>query len=111
MKYKDRKADIGRFKQRVELQSYTTTSDGMGGTSAEWSTNNTIWADVKPVNGSDRFEIESLKGNITHTVRVRYTEANNEQRFLYNGRKLYIKYAINEGEEGAFTTLACTEEV
>jgi SPP1 family predicted phage head-tail adaptor len=108
---KDKTTYVGDLKQRVELQSYTTVSDGMGGTTATWVKEADLWANIKPVNGSEKWEIESIKGNISHTVLMRHRAITNENRLVYNGRKFNVKYAIDKGEEGALTKLAVAEEV
>ena len=111
MKYKTTHSDVGRLRQRIELQEYVTTSDGQGGTTATWQELDTVWADIKPVGGSERYEIESLKGNITHTVRLRhYSGITNENRFIFNGKAYYIKYPLNKGYDNAYMELAVTEE-
>jgi len=111
VKYKTTHSDVGRLRQRIELQEYTTVSDGQGGSTATWQGIDTVWADIKPVGGSERYEIESLKGNITHTVRLRYYSGlSNENRFIFNGKPYYIKYPLNDGYDNAYMELAVTEE-
>ena len=111
MKYKTTHSDVGRLRQRIELQGYVTTSDGQGGTTATWQELDTVWADINPVGGSERYEIESLKGNITHTVRIRFRSSiTNENRILFNGKPYYIKYPLNEGHDNTYMELAVTEE-
>ena len=111
MKYKTTHSDVGRLRQRIQLQEYVTASDGQGGSTATWEELGTVWADVKPVGGSERYEIESLKGNITHTVRLRYYSGlSNENRFIFNGKAYYIKYPLNKGYDNAYMELAVTEE-
>ncbi len=111
MKYNTTYSDVGRLRQRVELQEYTTVSDGQGGTTATWVELDTVWADIKPVGGSERYEIESLKGNITHTVKIRYYSGlTNENRFVFDGKTYYIKYPLNKGYDNTYMELAVTEE-
>lgn len=99
------------MKHLVELQSFTTTPDGMGGTNETWSKVADVWANIEPVTGNERWEIESLKGTISHVITIRFKDVTNENRIVYNGRVFLIQYALNEGEQGHFTKLACTEEV
>jgi SPP1 family predicted phage head-tail adaptor len=99
------------MKQRLTLFGYTTTPDGMGGTTTTDVEIGGLWGNLKPVTGNERWEIESLKGTISHTLRIRYrTDITNENWFTYDGRKFYVKYAFNDGEDRAYTTLALTEE-
>jgi SPP1 family predicted phage head-tail adaptor len=102
------------MKQRIEIQNYTTESDGMGGTNATWDEADTVWANIEPVNGSQTWQIESLKGNISHVVTIRYRSdisITPESRFRYNGRVFNLKYVINKGEDSAYTKIAALEEV
>ena len=111
MKYKTTHSDVGRLRQRIELQKYVTVSDGQGGTTATWQELDTVWGDITPVGGSEKYEIESLKGNITHTVRMRYYSGlTSENRFLFNGKPYYIKYPLNKGYDNTYMELAVTEE-
>lgn len=111
MKYKTTHSNVGRLRQRIELQKNVTEPDGQGGTTATWEGIDTVWADINPVSGTERYEIESLKGNITHTVRIRFRSSiTNENRFLFNGKPYYIKYALNKGEDNTYMDLAVTEE-
>ena len=99
------------MKQSLELQRYTTAPDGMGGLVETWAKVADVWGNIEPVNGSERWEIESLKGNISHVITIRFRDVTNEDRLLYDGRTFLIRYALNEGEESHFMKLACTEEV
>jgi SPP1 family predicted phage head-tail adaptor len=99
------------MKQLLELQGVSTTSDGMGGTDHSWSKIDDVWGNIEPVTGSERWEIESIKGVISHVISIRHRAVTNENRFVYNGRVFLIRYALNEGEESHFTKLACSEEV
>jgi SPP1 family predicted phage head-tail adaptor len=99
------------MKQRIEIEDYTTTSDGMGGTTATWNTTATVWGNIMPVNGSEKWEVESLKGNISHVITIRFKEGlDNESRLKYDGRTFLVKYAIDKGEESYYMKLAVTEE-
>lgn len=50
---------IGALDQRITLQSYSTTSDGGGGsveTWADFATVPNVWARVEPMSGGERME-------------------------------------------------------
>ena len=108
---KSRHKNIGLMKRLFEIQSYTTASDGMGGTNETWAKVADVWGNIEPVTGYEKWEIESIKGVISHVITLRYRGVSNENRIIYNGRTFLIRYALNEGEEGQFTKLACSEEV
>ena len=111
MKYKTTHSDVGRLRQRLEFQETVTEPDGQGGTTATWKELVTLWGDIEPVGGSERYEIESLKGNITHIARTRYYSGiTNENRFIFNGKAYYIKYPLNKGYDNAYMEMAVTEE-
>ncbi len=113
MKLKTTYSDIGQFNERVEVQNYTTTTTALGGTEETWATDSTVWARIEPVNGSEKWEIESIKGNISHVVSIRYNpnlSLTNESRLVWGGRTFFVKYALNKGEDRAYMKLAVTEE-
>lgn len=99
------------MKQQLVIQSYTTTSDGMGGTNEVWADVESVWGNVQPVTGYEKWEVDSIKGVISHVITLRHKSVTNENRVLYGDRAFLVRYALNEGEEGHFTKLACSEEV
>lgn len=88
-----------------------TTPDGMGGTTETPNKVDDMWGNINPVTGNERWDVESLKGVISHTVRIRYYEGiTSENWFEYKGEKYYVKYPLNEGMENTYMKIAVTSE-
>jgi SPP1 family predicted phage head-tail adaptor len=109
---RNKTTNIGELRQQVKLQSYTTVSDGMGGSYGTWSDVSTTWADIRPLSGNEILEFGAIHGNVSHRVVLRYqANISNENRFVYKGRSFNIKYALNLGEDSKILELLASEEV
>jgi len=91
---------IGRLRHKVVFQSYTTTSDGAGGSVASWTNDTTCFAMIEPLNTSEVFELGQEADNNSYRIIVRFTDnfgqnLNSQYRILYNGRTFNIKRIRN----------------
>lgn len=121
MKTKSRQINIGMMKQRVTIQYYSLTSDGMGGNTRTWNTLGTVWANVMPLSGSEALEVGGLKGNTKYKIRTRYRDDfvsagysrdtyDHLLRLLYDGKTMNVEYAINASEDNAITEIIANAE-
>ena len=108
---KSKSKHIGDFKQRVALERYTTTSDGMGGTTQTWTEVDKIWCNIKPLSGYKRLEFGKLDSTVTHEVIMRHREDISDQdRLKYKGKNYTLKFQINEDEENAYLNFGASSE-
>jgi SPP1 family predicted phage head-tail adaptor len=121
MKTKSRQINIGMMKQRVTIQYYSLSSDGMGGNTRTWNTLGTVWANVMPLSGSEALEVGGLKGNTKYKIRTRYRDDfvsagysrdtyDHLLRLLYDGKTMNVEYAINASEDNAITEIIANAE-
>lgn len=112
---------IGRMRQRIQLQSKTTASDG-GGSAAvtTWSTFATVYGSIEPKSGQERVFGDQLQEPITHIVRLRYrTDLSFKNRLKYtyknngatNTRIFNIKRIINVDTRNKYLECLCVEGV
>ena len=102
----------GRLRHRVAIQSQSTTLDSYGETTGSWTTDDTVWAAVEPVNGTERDIGEGVAGIVTHRVVMRYSsDVSPKKRLLFGTRVLNILSSLNPDERDAQLTLMCLEEV
>lgn len=101
----------GKLTKRVILQSFTSVSDGGGGTVDTWADTATLWAAIRPLSGTERFQAQQVSANLTSEVEIRYrTGVNAQQRFKYGSRYFYIvQPPMNEGERNERLVCICEE--
>jgi len=101
----------GKLRHKVEIQSYTATSDSMGGTTEVWATVETVWAQVQPLSSREYFQQQQIQSQATHRVTLRYTSnVNHKSRLLFGSRYLYVQSIRNIEEIGDKMELLCSEE-
>lgn len=120
-KYKDNFPSVAR--NRIEIQSATTTDDGYAGFSTAWEkldVQGEVWAQIKPTSGNETFANQELQSRATHKIMVRYqsqladTETTAKYRIKYGTRYFTVEAVINlhedmKSEGKAFQVLMCTE--
>jgi SPP1 family predicted phage head-tail adaptor len=62
----------GELNKRIEIQSKTSTADGLGGYSDAWATTKEVWAAIWPLSAQDVIEGMKTSAQVTHRVRIRY---------------------------------------
>ena len=64
--------NAGSLNKRIEIQSKTSTADGLGGYTDAWATTKYAWAAIWPLSASDVIEGMKTSAQVTHRVRIRY---------------------------------------
>lgn len=108
---KEKSKHIGNLKQRVIFQREELESDGMGNEFPKWVDDFTVWADIRPVRGSQRLQLDAVNQEVTHEVTVRHRADVSYQgrRMKYNGRFFNVHFVYSEGEENAYDYLMAAE--
>lgn len=109
---KSKKKATGQLRQRVSVMKETLVSDGQGGQFPEWSEDFKIWANIKPVSGSQRLHLGAIDSTVSHIIETRYRDDTlTDRKLQYKGRDFNIHYYLNEDEENAYTEMAAEEEL
>ena len=102
----------GRLKHRVSIQTQSTTLDSYGEATGSWTTDDTVWAAVEPVNGSEKDIGEGMASVVSHRVILRYFSGlTSKSRLLFGSRVLGIESIINHEERNEYMKLLCKEVV
>lgn len=102
----------GRLKHRVSIQTQSTTLDNYGEATGSWTTDDTVWAAVEPVNGSEKDIGEGMASVVSHRVILRYFSGlTSKSRLLFGSRVLGIESIINHEERNEYMKLLCKEVV
>lgn len=65
---------IGALRDRVTIQSKTTTADTQLGRSVSWGTFATVWANVRPWPraGGEFIQAGAIRSNVDYEIEIRY---------------------------------------
>lgn len=101
---------IGELDQRVELQKEVFTENGMGGAEAEWDTQATVWAQVRPLTGRERFTNDRLAGEGGYRVVIRNRtdlDPHANWAILWRGLRLNIVFPQDRGPRPLYLVFEC----
>jgi len=103
---------IGKLRHYVNLQSSTNAVDGYGEESKTWSTDESIWASIQPLRGTELIEYQQLQTELTHRIIIRYTSyATPAKRITWGSRIFDINVVRNVDERDIYQELLCKEKV
>ncbi|QDP61063.1 MAG: putative head completion protein [Prokaryotic dsDNA virus sp.] len=92
---------IGSFRNRIALQTNSTSTDLGGGQSDSWSTSTTVWAKAENMSGSESIFGNQIRGVATYKFTIRYISALTEKyRVSYNSKTFNISHVkdVYEGK-------------
>lgn len=107
---------VGELDQRVELQTQSRVSDGMGGSTVSWVTQDTVWAHVRPLSGgeSQRFGGIEATGGYRVAIRNRSDLSINETwrvNWTDRGTTMNIRFVEDGGKRNLYLVLQCEQGV
>lgn len=106
-------ASIGQMRNRIAIQSLSTSTDAGGGQSASFSTAVTVWASCRSVGGNESVIGDQLQATNTLEFIIRYySSLTPKHRILYNSKNYNIeRIQVNlEGKE-KYQVITATEGV
>lgn len=100
----------GPLRHSVELQSYTSTPDGMGGEISSFSTIATVRAAIWPTSAKEMLQGNAPTLTITHRVRIRYYAGfQGNWRIKFGSRFFSVVSIINPNEKNELLDIMCKE--
>jgi SPP1 family predicted phage head-tail adaptor len=101
----------GRMDKRVEIQQPVSVPDGAGGQTVTWTTFDTIWASIEPLQGQEYIAAQQMQTAVTHRLRIRYLEGiTAAMRVKFGARVFQIQSILNYNERNAEMQLMCVEQ-
>jgi SPP1 family predicted phage head-tail adaptor len=98
------------LRNRVTIQSATTTASG-GGTSVEtWSTVSTVWANVQG-EAKEETRFDKIQQIDEYTIRMRKRAISNKNRLIYKGQILDIESVLDETQQSRMITIKARAEI
>jgi len=100
----------GELRHRIELLVDASTPDGMGGFTGGMTTFATVWAAVEPLRGRAFMEAKAAQSEVSHRVRVRYTDGiTAAMKVRFEGRLFSIDAVLDINERNRELHLMCVE--
>ena len=101
---------IGQMNQRVAIKQLAETTDVGPGKTVAWSTLDTVWAQVEPVNADEQIQGQGQASTADYRVRLRYrSDLTPAHRLLWDGKTLQILGVLLEGGAKRYLNLRCGE--
>ena len=108
--------DAGKYRHLVTVQRFDGTQDDPGGYAwddgANWDDVAAVKAAIDPVSGREFYEGRQAGSEISHKIRMRYTDrVRAGDRVLWNGHTFHVEAVIDWGMKGEQLLLMCREVV
>jgi len=98
------------LRNRITIQSLTTTASG-GGTFIEtWSTVATVWANVQG-KAKEETRFDKIQQMDEYTIRMRKRDITNANRLVYKDEVLEIESVLDETQQSKMITIKARAEI
>lgn len=99
-----------QLRHRVTLEQLARADDEGGGYDETWVEVVTLFADVRPIGGTERVEADRLEGQITHEITLRFRQGVvPAMRFRKGARLFQVLSVINVEERDRWLKCRCEE--
>lgn len=104
---------IGQMRNRIALQSLSTSMDAGGGQTASFSTSNTVWAKAENLSGSESVFGDQIRGTNSYRFTIRYISSLTKKHRISYDSKTFDITDIKDLVEGRkkFQEILATEGV
>jgi len=101
---------IGKLNKRVIIEQVARATDAIGGSTETFTTFATVWAQIKPLTGNERFFSQRVEPNVTHMLKIRHrTGVTTEMRIKFGTRIFEIQSIINPDERNEVLNIMAVE--
>ena len=101
----------GLLRHRLQIQAVSGTPDTFGEQTPVWTTIATVWGEVKPLMGKERFTAQQVQAEVTHSITVRHCEISPAHRIKFGDRLFGILEVLRPSERQISLTIMAKEEV
>ncbi len=102
--------EIGKLRDRLNLQQPITLSDGAGGFTTNWSDTAFVWAEIKSLTGRESFYADQYSSKLTHEITIWYKDnVKPKMRFVKGNRVFQIVSVINIEQRNQWLKCLCEE--
>lgn len=105
------KTSIGQMRHRVSIFKQERISDGQGGYIETLQKKATVWAHIEPVSGKEFYEAMQVTNEVTHKVRMRYTQISPHDLIIYDNKTFEVVAVIDINTAHKELEVLCYEYV
>ena len=98
------------LRNRVTIQSLTTTASGGGTFEETWTTDSTVWANVQG-QAKEETRFDKIQQIDEYTIRMRKRDITNANRLIYKGEVLEIESVLDETQQSRMMTIKARAEI
>ncbi len=102
---------LTHLRQRIQIQTLTTTAAGGGCFEETWTTTATRWANVQIQRAAEEFSYGKDQQANTYRIIMRSEAFTNKNRFLFNGLVLTIESVSDPTSAGRMMEVMARGEV
>lgn len=100
----------GNLKHKIEIQSYSETSNDFGELVKGYSIFKTAYASITPISGKEYFASKQVNAEISHKIECRYlVGVKPTMRIVYGDRTFNIESVLNIREENKTLQIMAVE--
>lgn len=97
----------GELDRRITIEEYTETQDDYGEPIKEWVVLATVWAQVTPVRGTERYVAQQVSGEAETRFRIRWRDdVTDKMRILYEDAYYNINAILEIGRHEGLEIMA-----
>ena len=101
--------DPGRLNKRVGIFRYEEFETELGQRRMSLHQVATVWAEVKPVRGTEFLEYYKDSNSLQFKITMRHRDLTEKDVLVYQGRQFEIDSVIDIMEAGIYLEIYCTE--
>lgn len=102
--------DAGRLNKKVTIYGYTEIDSPLGGKKVALAKKAKVWAELKPVRGTEFLEYYRDTNELQYKITIRYRpDVTEKDVILYKKRQFEINSIININEDDVALEIYCTE--
>jgi SPP1 family predicted phage head-tail adaptor len=99
----------GRWR-RVDLQSVAFTQNSLKENIPAYTTEATVWAQLRPLSGRESFIAQQVNADVTHEIIIRYYSGlTPKHRILFGTRQFDIISVLNKDERNEYQVITASE--
>jgi len=103
---------VGPLRQRITIQTPSTAANEFGELILTYTSGNTRWGSIEPLNGRELWQAKQVSPDVTHKVTLRYDSTITPRcRLLFGSRTFNVESVITVDERKRFMVLICHEEL